>query len=72
MFWKYKRQGVEMAKYQRAEKFEELDSTNNWAGFGKEVFVELKAGKSVECEPTKEHIEDGFVKPASKATAKGD
>ena len=35
-----------MAKYQRSEKFEELDSTNNWAGFGKEVFVELEAGKS--------------------------
>ena len=61
-----------MAKYQRAEKFEELDSTNNWAGFGKEVFVELEAGKSVECEPTKDQIEDGYVKPASKTKAKGD
>ena len=61
-----------MAKYQRTEKFEELDSTNNWAGFGKEIFVELEAGKSVECEPTKEQIETGYVKPASKTKAKGD
>lgn len=61
-----------MAKYQRTEKFEELDSTNNWSGFGKEVFIKLEAGKSVECEPTKDQIETGYVKPASKTKAKGD
>ena len=48
-----------MAKYKRSDKFEELDSTNNWAGFGKEAFVGLESGESVECEPTKKQIVKG-------------
>jgi len=61
-----------MAKYKRSDKFDELDSANNWAGFGKEVFSDLESGKSVECEPTKKQIEDGYVKPISKNKTKGE
>jgi len=50
-------------KIQATKKFSKLGSANNWAGFGKEQYMELESGDTVEVEKVDQSlIEGGFVK----------
>jgi len=48
-------------KIKRTKKFSQLDYSGNWAGLGKENFIKLEAGKTVECDPPGSLLKDKFV-----------
>ena len=58
-------------KIKGTKKFSELGSSNNWASFGKEVFIKLEAGESVEVKNfDKSLMEDGFVESVTETKKK--
>ena len=48
-------------KLKATSKFSKLGSGNNWAGFGKENFVKLESGETIEGNCPENLIEDGYV-----------
>tara|TARA_R100000808_G_C2154903_1_gene166392 strand:- start:10376 stop:10570 length:195 start_codon:yes stop_codon:yes gene_type:complete len=53
-------------KIQATAKFSELGSDNNWAGFGKETYIKLESGGTVEVDSVDESlVEGGYVKEAT-------
>ena len=56
-----------------SKKFSKLGSANNWSGFGKENFIKLESGEAVECNVSKELLENNFVeKVANESKSKKD
>lgn len=50
-------------KIQATKKFSKLGSSNNWAGFGKETYIKLESGDTVEVDKVDQSlVEGGFVK----------
>ena len=49
-------------KIKATNKFSKLGSADNWAGFGKENYIALEGGKTVECDCSAHLIEEGYVK----------
>jgi hypothetical protein len=43
------------------EKFSKLGSSNNWAGFGKDLFRKIEAGATVEFDCPDHLLKDGYV-----------
>ena len=59
-------------KIKATEKFSKLGSANNWAGFGKETYIQLESGKEVNVNSVDDAlIEGGYVKQSTK-TKKSD
>lgn len=53
------------------KKFSELGSGNNWAGFGKSVFIKLESGESVDVENfDKSLMDDGFIESVKETKKK--
>jgi len=48
-------------KIKATNKFSKLGSVDNWAGFGKENFLKLESGKTIEIDCPDHLIEEGFV-----------
>jgi hypothetical protein len=50
-------------KIELTKKFSKLGSGNNWAGFGKENYIKLESGESLEVNNVDESlVEGGYVK----------
>ena len=50
-------------KIKATKTFSELGSSNNWAGFGKENYIKLESGESLEVSNIDESlVEGGYVK----------
>ena len=53
-------------KIQATDKYSELASDNNWAGFGKETYLQIEAGGTVDVDSVDESlVEGGYVKEAT-------
>jgi len=48
-------------KIKAKEKFSKLGSSGNWAGFGKEAYIQLESGKVLDCDCPDHLLEDGYV-----------
>ena len=55
-------------KVKATEKFSELGSANNWAGFGKNKYIKLEAGGTVDCDCPDHLLKDGYVEESQNKT----
>ena len=59
-------------KIKATSKFSELGSAGNWAGFGKNNYIKLEAGGTVECDCPDHLLKDGYVEESqSNKKSKG-
>jgi hypothetical protein len=53
-------------KIKATKKFSKLGSSDNWASFGKEKYLALESGKTVEADCPENLIKEGYVEEIKK------
>lgn len=57
-------------RYKATPKFDSLTKANSFQGLEKEVFYALRYGKTVECNPPKHLIDEGYIRPVQSKEKK--